>query len=146
MRISFNRPFTPVAPPRISRDEVAVPPPKEIEEGEPASKIRTIGMPLMMVVVLAGMVALMLRSGRFNPMMIMFPILMLAGMGGMMSGQSGGGGTSRAQLLADRKAQTRGLGVTREKVFDRGLSMHEGLQHAFPDPVMLSSLIGTERM
>lgn len=145
MRISFNRPFTPVKPPRISRDEVEVPAPKEIEEGEPASKIRTIGMPLMMLVVLAGMVALMLRSGRFNPMMVMFPILMLAGMGGLMTGHSGGG-TSRAQLLADRKAQTRGLGVTREKVFDRGLSMHEGLQHAFPDPVMLPSLIGTERM
>ncbi|PBA08656.1 type VII secretion protein EccCa [Mycobacterium avium] len=146
MRISFNRPFTPVKPPRISRDEVAVPAPKEIKEGEPASKLRTIGMPVMMLVVLAGMVALMLRSGRFNPMMVMFPILMLAGMGGMMTGHAGGGGTSRAQLLADRKAQTRGLGVTREKVFDRGLSMHEGLQHAFPDPIMLPSLIGTERM
>lgn len=145
MRISFNRPFTPVAPPRISRDEVAVPPPKEIEEGEPASKLRTIGMPLFMLVAVAGMVALMLRSGRFNPAMLLFPLMIIAGMGGMMGGHSGGG-TSRAQLLADRKAQTRGLGVTREKVFDRGLSMHEGLQHAFPDPVMLPSLIGTERM
>ncbi|RFZ63035.1 ESX-1 secretion system protein EccCa1 [Mycobacterium marinum] len=146
MRTSFNRPFTPISPPRISRDEIAVPPPKEIEEGEPASKLRTIGVPLMMLVVLAGMVALMLRSGRFNPMFIMFPLMMLMGMGSMMSGQNSGGGTSRAQLLADRKAQTRGLGVTREKVFDRGLSMHEGLQHAFPDPISLSSLIGTERM
>jgi S-DNA-T family DNA segregation ATPase FtsK/SpoIIIE len=146
VRTSFNRPFTPVAPPRISRDEIAVPAPKEIEDGEPVSKLRTIGMPLLMLVVLAGMVALMMRSGRFNPMFLMFPLLMLLGMGGMMSGQAGGGGTSRAQLLADRKAQTRGLGVTREKVFDRGLSMHEGLQHAFPDPVMLPSLIGTERM
>lgn len=146
MRTSFNRPFTPVAPPRISRDEIEVPAPKEIEEGEPASKLRTIGVPALMVVVLAGMVALMLRSGRFNPMFLMFPLIMLMGMGSMMFGQSGGGGTSRAQLLSDRKAQTRGLGTTREKVFNRGLSMHEGLQHAFPDPVMLPSIIGTERM
>ena len=146
MRTSFNRPFTPVAPPRISRDEINVPAPKEIEEGEPVSKLRTIGVPLLMVVVLAGMVAMMMRTGRFNPMFLMFPLIMLMGMGTMMFGQSGGGGTSRAQLLSDRKAQTRGLGVTREKVFDRGLSMHEGLQHAFPDPVMLPSLIGTERM
>lgn len=145
MRTSFNRPFTPIPPPRISRDEIQVPPPKEIEEGEPASKLKTVGLPLIMVVAMGGMVALMLRSGRFNPMFIMFPLIMLMSMGGMMSG-NGGGGTSRAQLLSDRKAQTRGLGVTREKVFDRGLSMHEGLQHAFPDPVLLSSLIGTERM
>lgn len=146
MRTSFNRPFTPVAPPRISRDEIAVPAPKEIEEGEPISKLRSIGVPLVMVVVLAGMVALMIRRGQFNPMLLLFPLIMLGGMGSMMFGQGGGGGTSRAQLLADRKAQTRGLGVTREKVFDRGLSMHEGLQHAFPDPVILPSLIGTERM
>ncbi len=132
VRTSFNRPFTPVAPPRISRDEINVPAPKEIEEGEPVSKLRTIGVPLLMVVVLAGMVAMMMRTGRFNPMFLMFPLIMLMGMGTMMFGQSGGGGTSRAQLLSDRKAQTRGLGVTREKVFDRGLSMHEGLQHAFP--------------
>ncbi|AQA06966.1 type VII secretion protein EccCa (plasmid) [Mycobacterium sp. TJFP1] len=146
MRTSFNRPFMPVEPPRISREEIQVPSPKEIEEGEPVSKIRTVGLPLLMLVVLAGMVALMMRSGRFNPMFIMLPLIMLMGMGGMMFGQSGGGGTSRAQLLSDRKAQTRGLGVTREKVFKRGLSMHEGLQHAFPDPVMLPSLIGNERM
>lgn len=147
MRTSFLRPANPAPPPRIVRDEIQVPPPKEIEEGEPASKLRTIGVPLLMVVVLAGMVALMFRSGRaFNPMFILFPIMMLMGMGAMMAGQNQGGGTSRAQLLADRKAQTRGLGVTREKVFKRGLSMHEGLQHAYPDPQMLPSLIGTDRM
>ncbi len=145
MRASFLRPANPAAPPRIKRDEIKVPPPKEINEGEPASKLRTIGVPLMMVVVLAGMVALMWRSGRFNPMFMIFPLLMVMGMGSMMFGQRGGG-TSRAQLLADRKAQTRGLGNIREKVFDRGLSMHEGLQHAFPDPVLLPSLVGTERM
>lgn len=149
MRISFLRPANPDPAPRIIRDEIAVPPPKEIEEGEPLSKVRTLGVPLLMVVVLGGMVALMWRSGRLasNPTMFMFPLMMMAGMAYMYAGQGhSSGGTSRAQILADRKAQTRGLGVTREKVFDRGLSMHEGLHHAYPDPKMLPSLIGTERM
>jgi S-DNA-T family DNA segregation ATPase FtsK/SpoIIIE len=146
VRTSFLRPANPTPPPRIARDEIQVPPPKEIVEGEPVSKLRSIGMPLVMIVAMAGMVALMLRQGRFSPYMIMFPVMLLMGMGGMMFGQERGGGTSRAQLIADRKAQTRGLGVAREKVFDRGLSMHEGLQHAFPDPMTLPSLIGTERM
>lgn len=149
MRISFLRPANPDPAPRIVRDEIAVPPPKEIEEGEPLSKVRTLGVPLLMVVVLLGMVALMWRSGRLqnSPTMFMFPLMMLGGMGYMFMGQNqSSGGTSRAQILADRKAQTRGLGVTREKVFDRGLSMHEGLQYAYPDPKMLPSLIGTERM
>ena len=149
MRISFLRPANPDPAPRIVRDEIAVPPPKEIEEGEPLSKVRTMGVPLLMVVVLIGMVALMWRSGRLqnSPTMFMFPLMMLGGMGYMFMGQNqSSGGTSRAQILADRKAQTRGLGVTREKVFDRGLSMHEGLQHAYPDPKMLPSLVGTERM
>jgi DNA segregation ATPase FtsK/SpoIIIE, S-DNA-T family len=147
VRTSFLRPANPDQPPRIARDEIQVPPPKEIEEGEPASKLRTIGVPLIMIVAMGGMVALMLRSGRtFSPYMLMMPMILLMGMGTMMWGQGGGGGTSRAQLLSDRKAQTRGLGVTREKVFERGLSMHEGLQHAFPDPVMLPTLIGTDRM
>lgn len=149
MRISFLRPANPDPAPRIVRDEITVPPPKEIEEGEPLSKVRTLGVPLLMIVVLAGMIALMWRSGRMqsNPMMFMFPLMMFGGMAYMFVGQNQqSGGTSRAQILADRKAQTRGLGVTREKVFDRGLTMHEGLQHAYPDPQMLPSLIGTERM
>lgn len=149
MRISFLRPANPDPAPRIVRDEIAVPPPKEIEEGEPVSKVRTIGVPLLLLVVLVGMIALMWRSGRManNPMMFLFPLMMLMGMGYMFMGQNlNSGGTSRAQILADRKAQTRGLGVTREKVFGRGLTMHEGLQHAYPDPQMLPSLIGTERM
>ena len=55
MRISFLRPVNPSSSPRIVRDEIQVPAPKEIEEGEPASKVRTIGVPLLMVMLLVGM-------------------------------------------------------------------------------------------
>lgn len=147
MRISFLRPANPVPPPRIIRDEIEVPPPKEIEQGEPASRIRTVGLPILLIVLIVGMVALMIRSGRaFSPLMILFPLMMLGGVGGMAFGQRGGTGTSRAQVLEDRKAATRGLGMIREKVFDRGLSMHAGLQSSYPDPRMLASRIGGERM
>ncbi|MGV0743863.1 type VII secretion protein EccCa [Mycolicibacterium sp. XJ870] len=147
MRVSFFRPPNRPTPPRIARDEIDVPPPNEIDEGEPQPKWRTVGLPVMMVVVVIAMVALMLRTGRqFNPMYIMFPMMMLLGVGGMALNGAGGGGTSRAQVLADRKSSTRALSVTREKAFARGLSMHEGLQYFYPDPVMLPSLIGTERM
>lgn len=147
MRVSFFRPPNKPSPPRIARDEIEVPPPKEIDEGEPQPKWRTVGLPVMMVVVVIAMVALMLRTGRtFNPLYILFPLMMLMGVGGMALNGGGGGGTSKAQILADRKSSTRALSVTREKAFARGLSMHEGLQYFYPDPVTLPSLIGTERM
>jgi len=98
MRISFLRPANPSTPPRIVRDEIQVPAPKEIEEGEPVSKVRTIGVPLLMVMLLVGMVALMWRSGRLqnSPTMFMFPLMMMAGMGYMMFGQQNqSGGASR---------------------------------------------------
>jgi len=145
LRTIFIRPAAPQPPPRIKRDEINVPPPNEIEDAEPPSKVRTYGLPIIMVVAIVGMIATTIRSGRtFQPTMMLFPMMMLMSMGGLMFGQSSG--KSRGALLRERKESTRGLGVIREKIFDRGLSMHEGLQYAYPDPATLPSIVDTPRM
>jgi S-DNA-T family DNA segregation ATPase FtsK/SpoIIIE len=145
--MGFLRPANPAPPPRIVRDEIQIPAPKEIREGEPASKLRTVGLPILLMVALIGMVVLMFSTGSpVSPMFLFLPLFVVISMGGMMWGSLGSSGTSRAQVLSDRKAVTRGLGNVREMVFDRGLSMHEALLHAYPDPQMLPSLIDTERM
>jgi S-DNA-T family DNA segregation ATPase FtsK/SpoIIIE len=148
MRVSFLRPGRPAEEPRIITKEITVPPPNEIEPNEPPSRLKSIGVPILVVVLVIGMVAMMIRSGRtFSPGMMIMPLMMFGGIGFMaFQGRGGSGGTSKGQLLEDRKTATRGLGMVREQVFERGLSMHTGLQYAYPDPATLAALIGTERM
>ena len=147
MRTGFLRPTNPAPQPRIVRDEIQIPAPREISEGEPASKLVTVGLPILLMVALIGMVVLMFSTGtKVSPMFLILPLFVVMSMGGMMLGNLGPSGTSRAQVLSDRKAVTRGLGNVREMVFDRGLRMHEALLHSYPDPQMLPSLIDTERM
>lgn len=148
MRVSFQRLLVdPDETPRIAASDIEVPAPKEIEPGEPMPKWRTIGLPILILIALVGVIAFMIRSGRgFSPYMLIFPVMLLMGVGGMAFGQKGNGGTSRAQLLEDRKASTRALGMIREKIFDNGLSMHRGLQHAYPDPQMLTSRVRSKLM
>jgi DNA segregation ATPase FtsK/SpoIIIE, S-DNA-T family len=148
MRVSFLRPGRPAEEPRIITKEITVPPPNEIEPNEPPSRLKSIGVPILVVLLVVGMVGMMIRSGRtFSPSMLIMPLLMIGSVGFMASqGRAGSGGTSKGQLLQDRKTATRALGMVREQVFERGLSMHTGLQFAYPDPATLAGLIGTERM
>lgn len=148
MRVSFLRPGRPAEEPRIITKEITVPPPNEIEPNEPPSRLKSIGVPILVVLLVVGMVGMMIRSGRTMSLgMMVMPLMMLGGVGYMASQNRGGsGGTSKGQLLEDRKTSTRALGMVREQVFERGLSMHTGLQFAYPDPATLAGLVGTERM
>lgn len=146
MRILFVRPVSPQKPPTVIRHEVDVPPPLEVGETSSGPKWAMIGMPLLMVVVMAGMVTMMVKSGRpFNPLTIVFPMLMLGGMGAMMANNAGGK-SNKAELLTDRKSSIRTLAIIRENVFSCGLSMHKNRQHYHPEFSTLLGLIGTDRM
>ncbi|WP_457180828.1 type VII secretion protein EccCa [Mycobacteroides abscessus] len=147
MRTAFLRPVHPPSPPKIRRDEIKVPAPKEIEQEAQQSALKKYGWPVVMVVMIVVIVGLMIRrGGGLNPMYLIFPIMMMVSMAGMMSGGIGGAIKSRAQIAADRKSISRGLSRAREEVFAHGSSMHTALQNAYPDPKIIEGVIGTTRM
>ncbi|WP_019201269.1 type VII secretion protein EccC [Tsukamurella sp. 1534] len=144
----FEPPLHPKKEPRVIKKEVEVRTPDTIDEVDPPGKWRTVMMPVVMVVAVLGMLFMMIRMNRgFNPVMLLMPMMLLFGMFAYMGGGPGGsGGKSRAQLLHDRKQASRSIGGSREKALARGRNYHEALQHAYPDPAIIASLIGGERM
>lgn len=144
----FEPPLHPKKEPRVIKKEVEVRTPDTIDEIDPPGKWRTVMMPVVMVVAMLGMLFMMIRMNRgFNPVMLLMPMMMLFGMFAYMGGGPGGSsGKSRAQLLHDRKHGSRSIGTSREKALARGRNYHAALQHAYPDPAVAHSIIGTERM
>ena len=73
--------------PTGSLDAEAVP---QATRSQPLPLVRIL-MPLVMVVAMLGMVAMMVLSsqGPPNPLMLMFPVMMLASMAMMFNPQSG---------------------------------------------------------
>ncbi|KXO95090.1 hypothetical protein AXK61_23765 [Tsukamurella pseudospumae] len=144
----FEPPLHPKKEPRVIKKEVEVRTPDTIDEIDPPSKLRTVMMPVVMVVAVLGMLFMMIRMNRgFSPTMLLMPMMLLFGMFAYMGGGPGGGaGKSRAQLLHERKQASRAIGTSREKALARGRNYHEALVHAYPDPAMAASIIGTERM
>ena len=146
MRILFVRPVSPPDPPKVIRDEIEVPAPLQVNASEPNAKWVMIGVPLLMLVVLVGMVVIMVKSsGPLNPLAIVFPMMMLVGMGSMMASRFTGN-SSQPNLVAERKEAARDLGFMREKAFSCGLSMHKNRHHYHPDINVLLGVIGTDRM
>lgn len=145
MKVAFWRPVDAEDPPRVLQKPIAPPAPNEVEQEEPPKLITRVGFPLLGVGVVAIMIYLLIkRGGGFNPVYILFPLMMMVSMGGMMYGQKGG--KSKGQVEQDRKAVSRGVGAAREKVSEHGLSMHKAMQNAYPDPKMLAGIVGTKRM
>lgn len=144
----FEPPLHPKKEPRVVKKEVEVRTPDTIDEVDPPGKWRTVMMPVIMVVAVLGMLFMMIRMNRgFNPVMLLMPMMLLFGMFAYMGGGPGGSGSkSKAQLLHDRKQASRSIGASREKALSRGRNYFDALAHAYPDPSVAASLVGTERM
>ncbi|GAB3134268.1 type VII secretion protein EccC [Tsukamurella serpentis] len=144
----FEPPLHPKKEPRVIKQEVEVRAPDAIDEVDPPGKWRTVMMPVVMVVAVLGMLFMMIRMNRgFNPVMLLMPMMLLFGMFAYMGGGPGGSGNkSKAQLLHDRKQASRAIGSAREKALSRGGNYHAALSYAYPDPSVVASIIGTERM
>ncbi|MFE1593208.1 type VII secretion protein EccCa [Nocardia sp. NPDC058705] len=137
-----------IAPPRAPGGEVALNPPPEIQRPLPAPLLMKL-MPLVMVVAVVGMIAMMAMMGRSmlaNPMMMMFPLMMLMSMVGMMVGMRGQGPKSAAEINEERKDYFRYLDQLRKDVRRTGTKQLESLVWSHPDPIDLSSIVGTRRM
>jgi S-DNA-T family DNA segregation ATPase FtsK/SpoIIIE len=127
--------------------ETEVPPPKEIPEVVPPSKFQKL-LPILMVVAIIGMLGIFIASGirRINPMMLMFPLFMLASAGGMVAGHGGSGGPKTAEINGLRRKYLEMLTKLRGKVHDRANAQYGYLAHFAPPPETLAALVGGPRM
>ncbi|WP_067818994.1 type VII secretion protein EccCa [Nocardia inohanensis] len=136
-----------IAPPRAPGGEMALTPPPEIPRAVAGSLLTKL-MPVVMVVAMIGMVAMMAMMGRSilsNPMMMMFPMMMIMSMAGMLMGQRGGN-KSAAELNEDRKDYFRYLDQTRREVRRTAQKQLETLVWSHPEPADLPSVVGSRRM
>ncbi|WP_067695601.1 type VII secretion protein EccCa [Nocardia jejuensis] len=136
-----------IAPPRAPGGEMALTPPPEIPRAV-ASSLMSKLMPVVMIVAMIGMVAMMAMMGRSilsNPMMMMFPMMMLMSMGGMLMGQRSGN-KSAGELNEERKDYFRYLDQTRREVRRTAQKQLETLVWSHPEPADLPSVVGTRRM
>ncbi len=120
--------------------------PPEIPRVVPGNLVTKL-MPVVMVAAMVGMVALMFTSGMAaNPMMLMFPAMMLVSMLGMVAGGGRGNGARTAEANEDRKDYLRYLDRLRKDVAVTATSQREALEWSHPDPGVLWTLAGTVRM
>ncbi|WP_227998558.1 type VII secretion protein EccCa [Nocardia australiensis] len=137
-----------IAPPRAPGGEVALNSPPEIQRAMPGPLLMKL-MPVIMVVAVVGMIAMMVMMGRnllANPFMMMFPVMMLMSMGGMMMGMRGQGPKGAGELNEERKDYFRYLDQMRRDVRRTGGKQLEALVWSHPEPIDLSSVVGTRRM
>jgi len=138
-----------IAPPRAPGGEVALTAPPEIPRPVPAGLLMKL-MPVVMVVVVVGMIAVMVMMGRnllANPLMMMFPLMMIMSMVGMMAGMRGGGGVKKAaELNEERKDYFRYLDQVRKDVRKTGTAQLGALLWSHPGPADLPSIAGSRRM
>lgn len=124
--------------PTGSLDAEAVP---QATRSQPLPLIRIL-MPLVMVVVMLAMVAMMVLSsnGAPNPMMLMFPMMMLASMAMMFNPQSGNDPDET------RRTYLRHLASLRAEALDNGQAQRRHELHRHPAPADLQALVATSRL
>lgn len=142
----FDRPLEIIGePPRSKPVEVTLNPPEEIPKIIPAAKWRML-LPLVMVLAVVGMVVMMFKSGSgFQPMYLMFPLIMLASMGAMFTGGGSGQQKGTAELNEDRKEYLIHLNSRRETVTELNEVRHEYNQFWLPNPTLLGAVVGSDR-
>jgi DNA segregation ATPase FtsK/SpoIIIE, S-DNA-T family len=125
--------------------ELRLQPPTELPKPVPASRIKMI-MPVVMMAGMGGMMVIMIRSsGGFSPTSLMFPMMMVVSMFGMIGGSFGGGNNS-ASLNEDRKDYLRSVAENRKQVRDAETELFTYLRYTHPGPAELPRLVGGKRM
>ncbi|MEJ5997558.1 type VII secretion protein EccCa [Corynebacterium sp. H130] len=138
-----------VAPLATAEREVAPPIPTgtlNAEKVPPAAKpqpvpLLRILMPVMMLVIVGGMLALMLTvGGPPHPMVLMFPVMILLSMATMFSGPPGD------DIDETRRTYLRHLGALRDTALANAKQQRSAEIHKHPDPAHLISFVGSHRM
>lgn len=126
---------------------IPVPAPPEIKEVVPPHWFQK-AVPWLMVIAIVGMLGIFLASGarRVSPMMLMFPLMMLMGGGGMMAGHGNSGGPNTAEINGLRRKYLEMLTNLRRKVHGRAKDQYAYLAHFAPPPEALAAMVGGPRM
>ncbi|WP_319943204.1 type VII secretion protein EccCa [Nocardia aurantia] len=142
----FVRPARMVRGPKAPAvTELRLQPPTELPKPVPPSRVKMI-MPVVMMAGMGGMMVIMIRSsGGFSPTTLMFPMMMVVSMFGMIGGSFGGGNNS-ASLNEDRKDYLRSLAENRKQVRDAETELFDYLRYTHPGPAELPRLVGGKRM
>lgn len=127
--------------------ELRLQPPTELPKPVPPSRLKMI-MPVVMVAGMGGMMFMMFRGGGPpSPMMMMFPLMMLVSMLGMLGGGMGGNGSGGAAALnEERKDYLRSIAENRKSVLASETELHTYLSYTHPGPTDLARLVGGARM
>ncbi|WP_067670593.1 type VII secretion protein EccCa [Nocardia miyunensis] len=144
----FVRPARAVRGPKAPAiTELRLQPPTELPRPVPPSRLRMI-MPVVMMAGMGGMMVMMFRNGGgMSPTMLMFPAMMLVSSLGMMGGAvSGNGAGGAAGLNEERKDYLRSIADNRKSVHEAEAELYTFLRHTHPGPAEISRLVGGTRM
>ncbi|MFB8005978.1 type VII secretion protein EccCa [Nocardia sp. NPDC056000] len=127
--------------------ELRLQPPTELPKPVPPSRLKMI-MPIVMMAGMGGMMVMMFRGGgAMNPMAMMFPLMMVVSMFGTLGGSLGGNGSGGAAgLNEERKDYLRSIGEHRKSVRATETELQTYLAHTHPGPDSVARLIGGQRM
>ena len=136
-----------VAAPSIPDRDVVLEPPNDVPQTLPGNPI-TLLLPVVLVVAMAGMLVLFVRSGvaaAHNPASLLFPaVMVLSSLGMMAHGRTAAGRT--AEVDESRKDYLRYLDRERAEVSEIACGQRAALLWQHPDPAGLWTLAGTRRM
>ncbi|WP_067721558.1 type VII secretion protein EccCa [Nocardia yamanashiensis] len=121
--------------------------PTELPKPIPPSRLRMI-MPVVMMAGMAGMMVMMFRGGgAMSPTSLFFPMMMLVSVFGMLGGSASGNGSGGAAALnEERKEYLRSVADNRRSVLDSEIDLHAYLRYIHPGPTEIAALVGGGRM
>ncbi|MFJ9370101.1 type VII secretion protein EccCa [Nocardia sp. NPDC101769] len=143
----FVRPARTIRGPKAPAvTELRLQPPTELPKPVPPSRIRMI-MPVVMVAGMVGMMVMTFRGGgNLSPTSLFFPLMMLVSVFGLAGGTLGGGQGGAAALNEERKDYLRSIAEHRRAVLTSEAELHGYLQYTHPGPAGIARLVGGPRM
>ncbi|WP_327146950.1 type VII secretion protein EccCa [Nocardia sp. NBC_01327] len=143
----FVRPARMVRGPKVPAvAEIRLQPPTELPKPVPQSRIKMI-MPVIMMAGMAGMMVMMFRGGgALSPTSMLFPVMMLGSLAGTLGGAFGGSGAGGAALNEERKDYLRSIAEHRKTVLTSEAELHAYLLYTHPGPDTIGGLVGGQRM
>lgn len=132
-------------PKSVLGKEITLPPPPQTPRKPPATPMQRFG-PILMVVAVGGLVWFMIQSGMMrSPVAMIMPVMMLVGMGMVMSNR-GGGGQSKGQVSKDRADYAREIDRQRVMAIESASAQFEAAEFSYPAPDTLALRVGSARM
>jgi S-DNA-T family DNA segregation ATPase FtsK/SpoIIIE len=142
--------FTPPPRPQAAppQGQIPVEDPLDNETKKKAGFFQQL-MPVIMIVGMGGMMAMMFmlmrQSGQVNPMMLMFPMMMIPAMLPAIT-QGLGGGIDIGELNEKRAEYAMAQREARTRLHDQGEKVHNQQARQFPPPAALINYIGSENI